>query len=422
MTVDDWDLIVVGAGIVGCSTAYYAAKRGMRVLVLERETPGSAQSGRNLGFVRQQGRDFRELSLAIGAMKLWEGMEAELGRKVGWCRGGNLALASNEADMARQEEWQVRALDFGLDTQLLTAEQVSKKLPLLSPNATIEGAMYTASDGKAEPGRVTRAYFEAAVELGVSFRLGASVSRFDSSTGRITGVWSGGQLHRARTVLCAAGAGSGRLLRTVGLHLPQEQIRATVVRTMPRPELRIASCVSGPLTGIRQDVRGAYVISVAGGEYDVRWDSWRYMRSYAPVRKSNPDVARINIWAPFQRVLGGGYQAPIADIPPTRDRVAPDAWRTKQALSEFRQLFPALSEAPVETSWAGIIDTLPDVIPAMGTVDTLQGLLIATGFSGHGFGPGPMAGKIMADLASGKQPHLDISELSPARFKNSLHA
>lgn len=273
MTVDDWDLIVVGAGIVGCSTAYYAAKRGMRVLVLERETPGSAQSGRNLGFVRQQGRDFRELSLAIGAMKLWEGMEAELGRKVGWCRGGNLALASNEADMARQEEWQVRALDFGLDTQLLTAEQVSKKLPLLSPNATIEGAMYTASDGKAEPGRVTRAYFEAAVELGVSFRLGASVSRFDSSTGRITGVWSGGQLHRARTVLCAAGAGSGRLLRTVGLHLPQEQIRATVVRTMPRPELRIASCVSGPLTGIRQDVRGAYVISVAGGEYDVRWDS-----------------------------------------------------------------------------------------------------------------------------------------------------
>ncbi|RFC65868.1 NAD(P)/FAD-dependent oxidoreductase [Mesorhizobium denitrificans] len=422
MTSDEWDLIIIGAGIVGCSAAFYAAKNGMRVLVFERETPGSAQSGRNLGFVRQQGRDFRELSLAIAAMKLWEGVETELGRKVGWFRGGNLALATSDADMARHEEWQVRAMDFGLDTLLLTTEQVITKLPLLSRNANIKGAMYTASDGKAEPGRATRAYFEAALELGVSFSLGASVSRIDVSAGRVTGVWSGGRLHRSRMVLCAAGAGSGRLLRAIGLDLPQEQIRATVVRTLPRPELKLEPCVSGPLTGIRQDVRGAYVVSVAGGEYDVRWDSWRYARSYAPVRKSNPDIARINVWAPLQRIFGRGYDRPLADIPPTRDHVAPDAWRTKEAITEFRHLFPALEDTQVETSWAGIIDTLPDVVPAMGAVDALEGLLVATGFSGHGFGPGPMAGKIMADLATGQQPHIDISELSPARFKNSLQA
>jgi len=76
----DWDLIIVGAGIVGCSAAYYAARSGQRVLVVERDTPGSAQSGRNLGFVRQQGRDFRELKLAMGAMRLWPEIETELGR------------------------------------------------------------------------------------------------------------------------------------------------------------------------------------------------------------------------------------------------------------------------------------------------------------------------------------------------------
>lgn len=71
---DKWDLIIVGGGIVGCSTALYAARSGLRVLIVERDTPGSRQSGRNLGFVRQQGRDFRELPLAMASLNLWEGL------------------------------------------------------------------------------------------------------------------------------------------------------------------------------------------------------------------------------------------------------------------------------------------------------------------------------------------------------------
>lgn len=414
---NDWDLIVIGAGIVGCSAAYHAARKGLRVLIVERETPGSAQSGRNLGFVRQQGRDFRELELAMASMKLWEGVETELGRKVGWFRGGNLALAVSDADLQRQEEWQARARGFGLDTQLLTAAQVMEKLPSLSRNAGVKGAMFTASDGRAEPGRATRAYFEAALERGASISLGATASRIDVSAGRVTGVWSGGRLHRARRVLCAAGAGSGRLLRAVGLDLPQERIRATVVRTVPRPELKLDPCVSGPLTGIRQDIRGAYLISVAGGEYDLRVDSWRYVRAYAPVRKSDPDVARINVWAPLQRLLRRGYQAPITDIAPTRDHVPPDQRRIGQALAEFGHLFPELARTPLETAWAGIIDTLPDVVPVLGPVEGVEGLLVATGFSGHGFGPGPMAGKIMAELAAGQALPLNLAELSPMRFR-----
>jgi glycine/D-amino acid oxidase-like deaminating enzyme len=276
--------------------------------------------------------------------------------------------------------------------------------------------MFTASDGRAEPGRATRAYFEAALELGVSVALGAAVSRIDTSAGRVTGVWSGSRLYRSGTVLCAAGAGSGRILRAAGLDLPQEQIRATVVRTKPNPEARLDPCVSGPLTGIRQDVRGAFLVSVAGGEYDVRLDSWRYARSYRQTRKANPDAARINFRAPLQRMLPRRPEALLADIAPTSDRVPPDAWRIRQALAEFGQLFPALAEVPPEAAWAGIIDTLPDVVPALGPVEAVEGLLVATGFSGHGFGPGPMAGKIMAELAAGRPSPMDLSELSPMRF------
>lgn len=413
-----WDLVVIGAGIVGGAAAYYAAKAGLRVLVVERDTPGSAQSGRNLGFVRQQARDFAELDLMIGARRLWEGIEAELGRSVGWRQGGNVSLALSEADLASRREWQRRGREaFGLDTRMLSADETFALLPYLARDRGVIGAMHTPSDGRAEPARATRAFHEAALELGVTASLGEPASGIDVSAGQVSGVWVGNRFHRAGVVLCAAGAGSAPLLRDAGLDLPQERIRATVVRTARRPEVRLDACVSGPLTGIRQDANGAFVLSVAGGEYDLRPDSWRHMRHYAPTRAANPDAARVDYLAPLRRLLPGGDAAPLADIPPTRDRVRPEPRRAREALAEFGQLFPALADLPAETTWAGVIDTLPDLVPALGPVEGVDGLLVATGFSGHGFGPGPMAGMAMAELAVGRPSPVDLAGLSPMRFR-----
>lgn len=413
------DLIIIGGGIVGCAAALYAVRQGMSCLLVERDTPGSAQSGRNLGFVRQQARDFPELALMIGAIRLWEGIEADLGRAVGWHQGGNVSLALSEADLASRRDWQKRAVDeFGLDTRILNAGETHALLPELARNVGVMGAMYTPSDGRAEPARATRAFFEAALAAGLAVSLGEPVTRIDTSAGKVSGVWIGGRLHRANTVICAAGTGSAALLRHLGLDLPQERIRATVARTMPRPDLRLDPCVSGPETGIRQDVNGAFVISIAGGEYDVRLDSWRHMRWYAATRKANPDAARINYLAPLQRFLPHRAEAPIADIPPSREASVPEEFRVEQALAEFRRLFPALADLQVETSWAGIIDVMPDVIPVLGSVEAVQGLLVATGFSGHGFGPAPMAGKLLAELAAGRSSPVDISSLTPERFRN----
>lgn len=413
------DLIVIGGGIVGCAAALYASRQGMSCLLIERDTAGSAQSGRNLGFVRQQERDFRELALMTGAMRLWEGIEADLGRAVGWRQGGNVSLAFSETQLVTRRDWQRRAVeDFDLDTRILTATETHDLLPHLATDAGVLGAMYTPSDGCAEPARATRAFFEAALDAGLTVSLGEPATQIDTSGGKVSGVWVGGRLHRARTVICAAGTGSTALLRGVGLDLPQERIRATVTRTRRRPSLRLDPCVTGPLTGIRQDVNGAYVIAVAGGEYDLRLDSWRHRRSYASARQTtNADALRINYLAPFQHLLSHRIEAPLADIPPSRDVALPDASRVEQALTEFRRLFPKLADLELETSWAGIIDTMPDVIPAIGAVEGVDGLLAATGFSGHGFGPGPMAGKVMADLAAGFVSPVNIQSLSPMRFR-----
>lgn len=414
----EFDLIVIGGGIVGCSAALYALRQGMSCLLIERDTPGSAQSGRNLGFVRQQARDFRELALMIGAMRLWEGIEADLNRPIGWHQGGNLSLAFSEAELAAQQGWQQRATaEFGLDTEMISAAEAVRLAPGLATNAGIVGAMFTASDGRAEPARATRAFFDAALDLGLAVSFGACSAQIDCSGGQVSGVRVGNRLHRARMVLCAAGTGSAALLRGVGLDLPQERIRGTVARTLPHPDLRLSPCVSGLQTGIRQDIAGAFVISVAGGEYDVRPDSWRTMGWYAQARRENPDAARINYLAPLRRVLPTRAEAPMADIPPTRDAVPVETYRVKQAFADFCRLFPAARNLAVETCWAGIIDTLPDLIPAIGAADSVSGLLVATGFSGHGFGPGPMAGKIAAVLAAGRAAPVDISGLSPIRFR-----
>lgn len=418
-TAREWDVIVIGGGIVGCSAAYYAALNRMRVLLIERDAPGSAQSGRNLGFVRQQNRDFRELDLMIGAMRIWQGIEAELGRSVGWRQGGNLSLAFNEAELAARRDWQRRAVDeFGLDTRLLSAAETHALLPQLAKDRGIVGAMYTPSDGKAEPARATRAFFDAAVAAGATFSFGDPVTRIDTAGGRISGVEVGARYHHAPVVITAAGSGSSALLREVGLDLPQERIRATVARTEPRPDQTIPACVSGQQTGIRQDVDGAFILSVAGGEYDLRLDSWRHKRWYDATRKSNPDAARIDYMAPLKRFAARRSPAPLADFPPSRDDPRPEAFRVEQARLEFAQLFPVLADLKIETSWAGIIDTMPDVIPVLGPVDRRPGLLVATGFSGHGFGPGPMAGKLVAEISMGRKSSLDISALSPMRFGN----
>ncbi|WP_193142283.1 FAD-binding oxidoreductase [Meridianimarinicoccus sp. MJW13] len=412
---EHWDVIIVGGGIMGCSAAYYMSRAGLRVLLFERDTPGSAQSGRNLGFVRQQARDFREVPLAMGAIRLWQDLERDLDRKLGWYQGGNIVLALSEDDIAQQFAWQKEAQGYGLDTQILSAAQVAGKLPGLAPGSNVLGAMFTASDGRAEPAQATRAFLDAAVEHGAEVILGQRVSKLETAAGAITGVRCAGRLYRAKTVICAAGAKSAALLRSLGIVLPQEIIRATVAKTEPLV-VPFPHCVSCPMTGIRQAADGSLHLSVAGGEYDVRMDSVRYARWYMKVRKEQPEASRINYLSPLRGILSRGAPPPLADIPPTSDCVPPNPTRIEQALTETTDFFPAFSNLRVRASWAGYIDTLPDMIPAIGPVSTTGGLLVATGFSGHGFGLGPMVGRVLSQLIQGKQPGADISQFSPERF------
>src|SRR6187397_2243696 len=141
------DVAVIGGGIVGCSAAYFLARAGLSVAVFEKGRIAGEQSGRNWGWVRQQGRSPVELPLMMRSLQLWLELREELG-DIGFKQGGSLYLADDEAQLAALEEWLAVARQHDLDTRLLDAQQL---MAVLRTDAQRwRGALYTASDARAE--------------------------------------------------------------------------------------------------------------------------------------------------------------------------------------------------------------------------------------------------------------------------------
>ena len=160
MEIRSTDVVVVGGGIVGCASAYYLAQKGVSVIVCEKGNVGLEQSSRNWGFVRQQGRDAAELPLMMASNRIWQGLEAELQADLEWIQGGNLVLAYDDKRLEQFEQWLPQAMEHGLETRLLTAQQLRQLVPAVKPK--ILGAMFTPSDGQAEPQKVCPAFQRAA--------------------------------------------------------------------------------------------------------------------------------------------------------------------------------------------------------------------------------------------------------------------
>lgn len=411
--VDRWDCIVIGGGIVGCAAAYYLSKIGIKSLIIEADGIASAQSGRNLGFIRQQGRDFREVPLAIEANAIWRTIEAELGRPVGWMQHGNVALAGNAELAATFESWTKRAREFDLDTRMIGAGELARLVPEMKGDFL--GGMYTPSDGKADPVLATRAFFDAARQNGADAAIGSAVDEIVTSGGQVEGVRIGSMFLKSKTVICAAGAGTSRLLRKLGLLFPQDCIRATVLRT-ERTTTRLDVGIWALGIGVRQSRDGSIHMSNAGGEYDVRLDSLRYARWFWRPLKEKGSHIHLNFLGLPGRLINRRSYFSVADMPPSRARPKPSRRFAARAIDEFRQMFPALADLRILSAWAGYIENTPDLIPAVGPTKVARGLLVASGFSGHGFCPGPAAGKALAAMAAGQNAPASLGPLSPDRF------
>ena len=414
------DVIVIGGGIAGLSTAYFLAKRGQRVVLLEKGRLAWEQSSRNWGFIRQQGRDPAELPMAVLANRIWSSIEHELGTDVEWCQGGNLALASDADDLDRYEEGALSAQAAGIDTRVLTSDQVRSLVPALRDRYV--GGLHTATDGQADPLKATLAFALGARRAGVELREHCAVNSIITTGGRVTGVTTeAGELH-SDVVVCAAGAHSSFLARMVGLKLPQRSMRSTVALTTPLPPLtKLGIWASG--VGIRQARDGSVILgraSAGTAEHDLTLESVRHLRLFLPTFLRNSDLFRLRVGKPllrdvFRHIPGTtAARRPFAHL--VDEEPVPNEETIASSLRLFSERFVLPGQVGIARAWAGIIDATPDLLPVLGEARALSGFFFATGFSGHGFGLGPGAGHTLAELiATGRAP-LDIRKMRYERF------
>jgi glycine/D-amino acid oxidase-like deaminating enzyme len=412
------DVAIIGGGIVGIATAWFLAQRGLRVAVVEKGRIGGEQSSRNWGWCRQQGRDFGEVPLSQHSLRLWESLQAETGRDLGFRRTGVLFVGNDPAQIADWEAWAHRARDHQLGTRLLGAAETMARLPGCAE--TFRAGLYTESDGIAEPSRAAPALAEAARGLGVTLHQDCAAWALETTGGRVSALVTEKGRIRAGAVLCAAGAWSSLFCRRHGIALPQAGVYATAFRTGPAPEIT-AGGTSLPGFAVRRRADGGYTVGLAGrGRVRLSWQGLRYARAFWPTFRKR----RKNITLGLETALRRGPEgiATWPDSGPTpfeRDRVldpAADPALVESALGQLRAMFPAFRDVTVTRSWGGLIDSTPDAVPVISAVDSLPGFFISTGYSGHGFGIAPGAGRLGADLIAGAAPIVDPTPFRYARM------
>ena len=403
---------------MGVATAFFLARAGRSVAVIEKGRIAGEQSGRNWGWVRQQARDVDELPLMIESNRIWRTAERELGADIEWTQAGNLSLTRDPGRIAFFEEWLAVARETGLDSRLLTPADVSAVLPKIQGRWL--GAMFTPSDGHAEPTKATWAFARAAETAGATIIEGCAADQITVEAGRVTGVETERGVIRAQHVICAAGAWSARLLRPVGIDLPVQVVRSTVASTTPIDPLTEMAVGYHPVVSFRQRRDGTlYIASGGWSDYDVTLQSFRHLRMFVPNYMKNRRMLRIHVGRPLGRDVTNA-------LLPWRGHRLP--WRTQRGLSpsaskekvrksviEFRKMFPDL-EFEVTHMWAGYIDSTPDAVPVIDLLDRPAGLVIATGFSGHGFGMGPIVGRVVTELVVDGNSSFDLSAFRLSRF------
>lgn len=414
------DVVVIGGGVIGISSGLFLAKSGVSVLVCDKGRVAGEQSSRNWGWIRQQARDPAELPIAIDSINTWETLAKELDTDIGFTRQGVLYLAETEDQLAQHEKWLDTAIQHQLDTKMLSSAEVDGLIK--DKPGQWRGGMFTASDGRAEPFKAVPALARALQGYGGLVRENCAVRSIEMQAGKVSGVVTEQGSVCTQSVICAGGAWSTLFMANLGVNLPQLTVRATVARTATAPDIYSGNATVGEVAIRRREDGGYTIASSSTNEHFVSTDSFRHFFKFLPALAASVRYIRLRASENLMAGLLPVRRWRDDEVSPfEKTRVLNPAPSQKALLHMRRGLanrLPALAELPFEETWAGMIDVTPDVVPVMDQVAGYPGLFLATGFSGHGFGIGPGAGRVMADLVMGKPNAHDLTRFRLARFSD----
>lgn len=370
MSKGSFDVVIVGGGIHGCSTALFLAMHSVRALVLERDYSGRHASGVNAGGVRRLGRDLREIPLADTSLKIWRSMSELVDDDCGFKATGHVMVAESEPELQtlRERAQKLAAMGFNHEV-LIDQNQLRQLLPAVVDHAV--GGLYVAEDGAAMPYQATQAIRRKASQLGADIREGTTVMRIEPDRSAWVVETSDHQLFATGTVVNCAGAWAGEISASLGETVPLVPIAPMLSITAPMPQfVTPVASAAGRVLSFKQFDNGTVLI-------------------------------------------GGGLTGSV-DL--ARNRAELDFAKLAINAETAIDLFPIMSRARIVRSWAGIEARMPDDIPVLGPSQIHQNLFHSFGYSAHGFQLGPAAGRAIADMILGREPDVDISAFTIGRF------
>ncbi|MGC8779536.1 MAG: NAD(P)/FAD-dependent oxidoreductase [Anaerolineae bacterium] len=366
------DVVIIGGGVMGVSTAYHLAARGCKNIVLLEKHAflGAEATGKCAGGIRYQFSTEINVRLSLLSLPMLERFEEEIGQAIDLRQTGYLFLLDNERDLATFRANVAMQNRLGVPSCILSAEEARGKVPLLRLD-DIVGAAWCHKDGLADPNGVVQGYAAAARRLAAQILTGVEDTGVRVDSGRVVAVETPQGTIATRAVVDAAGPWAGQVAALAGVDLPIVPIRRQIV-------------VTAPLKGVPDDF--PFVIDFSRSLY--------FHREGRGILtgQSNPDEQ------------------------PGFDQTVDHAW-TERHLEVAMWRFPLLERAGLLREWAGLYEVTPDAHPVIDGLADPAGFYIVAGFSGHGFMHGPAAGLLMAELIlDGRAHSLDIRQLRFSRF------
>jgi sarcosine oxidase subunit beta len=373
------DLVVVGAGIAGASTAFFAAAGGLRVTVVDRGMPGGGASGHTAGYIRCHYANPHEAHFAVEGWRIHRRWREVVGGENGFRRNGFLFIVPPVLVPVLEKNVAIMR-GMGVPTEVLDPAQVSRRFPFLAPDG-IGAAAWEPESGHADPSDSITALLAGVRARGGRVRSDAGAVHLAAAGGRVTGVRVGGERIDARAVVLAAGAGTRELAGELGVELPvfPMPIGAGVVHELPGLDAAPCTIDHAAEQWYRGELGDALVIG-AGYEDSIGF-------------------------------RGEPFHGKAAFAPPTLDELVAAAARLVPRI-------PALERATPGRTWVGLDSRTPDGHALAGPVPEIDGLFVLTGGNGKGFKFGPSMGQALASVVSGG----DFARSPLAPFAVDRHA
>ncbi len=366
------EVVVIGGGVMGASTAYHLAKRGVHnVVLLEREEFfGQGSTGRCAGGIRHQFSTSINIELSLKSLAMLQNFQQETGQAIDIKLCGYLFLLSTPAQMQKFEQNVALQNSHGVMSEIWTTEQIAQRVPLLNLDGIIGGS-YNSGDGIADPSGVVNGYIAAAREHGAKAFNGVSVTGIDTQAGAITTVHTNLGSIQTSTIVNASGPWSAQIAAMAGIDLPVHPERQQILVTTPMPTI---------------PADFPFIIDFTQRLY-------------------------------FHRE-GAGLLTGMSVVgePPTYEQTVDTDW-TMQHMDKAMERLPIMETAGRLTEWAGLYEVTPDAHPIIGPIADVRGFYTVTGFSGHGFMHGPIAGLLVSEqILDGAAHTIDITSLRAERF------